>query len=177
MSEPGFAFTHGFSVGDDILKAIGLTVVCQSHVETMLSVSIHEVAELEYQKGSAVTAGMSFKSLCAALSSLVLQVLDQNDERYNRFTKLMGKLQHFEEFRNQVAHSNWGHGEGFQSGRSTRIKTTARQSVGVKHQWEEVDIATISAEIETASLAKAHLSILVAEVAGKPIQEIDLTSS
>jgi hypothetical protein len=47
----------------------------------------------------------------------------------------------------------------------------------VKHQWEEVEIAQVSTEIKTASLASAHLSILVAEVAGKPIQVIDMKSS
>jgi hypothetical protein len=172
-----FAFSHGFSVGDDILRAIGLTVVCQSHIETQLAILIHELTDMNYPKGSAVTAGMSFRSLCTALSCLVLQVLDENDERYSRFTKLTGKLQHFEEFRNQVTHSNWAHGQDFKSDRSLRIKTTARQSRGVKHQWEEVEIAQVSTEIKTASLASAHLSILVAEVAGKPIQVIDMKSS
>jgi len=32
--ENGFGFKHGFTVSDEMLTAIGCTVICQSHLET-----------------------------------------------------------------------------------------------------------------------------------------------
>jgi len=77
-----------------------------------------------FKQGGCGNFWMSFKALCVALSSMVMQVLEKSDERYKQFRDLMGKLQQFEEFRNQVTHSNWVHAEGFPSQGAVRIKTT-----------------------------------------------------
>jgi len=172
-----FAFSHGFTVSDEILTAIGCAVICQSHTENQLSLLISDLLDIDQHKGYALTSGMSFKNLCASLSSLILQVVEENDARYVRFKELLGKLQQFEEFRNQVAHSNWAHGKDFDSARALRIKVTARQGKGVKHYLEEVEISRISKAIKAAMQAQVELVIFISALAGKPIQTIDLTDS
>ena len=164
----GFGFSHGFAVTDEVLVAIGCVVVQQAKIELYLSGLIHNLANMDMKEGDAVTSGMSFKALCVAIGSLVVQVLEVSDERYKQFRNLMGKLQHFEEFRNQVAHSNWLHLGGFPSGRAVRIKTTARQ-LGVKYHWEEMDIEQISEELAIADRAVVELSFLITEVTGRPL--------
>jgi hypothetical protein len=163
--ENSFAFKHGFTVSDEILIAIGLTVVCQFHIENQLSLLIHELTYMDFHKGSALTSGMSFRALSASLSSLVLQVAKEDDDRYKEFTILLGKLQHFEEFRNQISHSIWARSD-LSSSTSLRMKTTARRGTGVNHQLEEVEIA---------GRAAAYLAILVFNLAGKPIDVIDMS--
>jgi len=88
----------------------------------------------------ALTSVMSFKNLAAALSSLVLEVTGPETKPYLEFNALMGKIQQFEEFKNQVSHSVWAHFPDFEAERATRIKTTARQGRGVKHDREDVEI-------------------------------------
>jgi hypothetical protein len=174
FDEKSFAFSHGFTVSDEILTAIGCAVVCQAHIESQLSKLITDLLETDSQKGSALTSGMSFKSLCASLSSLVLQVVEETDIRYIKVKELLGKLQQFEEFRNQVAHSTWGHSKDFNSDRATRIKVTARQGKGVRHQWEEVEITRISEAIKAATQALVQVVILVSALAGKPIGTLSI---
>jgi hypothetical protein len=173
FDEKSFAFSHGYTVSDKMLTAIGCTVICQSHIELQLSLLIMKLLGVEYQKGCALTAGMSFKNLCATLSSLVLQAVEETDDQYRRFKELMGKIQHFEELRNQVAHSVWAHGAGFGSERALRLKTTARQGKGVKHQSEEVEIARLSKAIHEANKAQVEMVCLIAEITGQSIPSLE----
>lgn len=170
-----FAFKHGFTVCDEILTAIGCTVVCQSLIETQLSNLIIKLVDTETQKGLIFTSVMSFKNLCSTLSSLVLQIVKETDISYKQFKELMGVLQHFEEFRNQITHSVWAHDPKFSSQCAARFKITAKQGKGLKHQREEVEVARISEEINKATLAQAKLCILVSEMAGKPIETIKVS--
>lgn len=170
METNSFAFNHGFTVSDEILTAIGCTVICQSHIEMQLGMLIANFLDIDSDKVLAMTSGMSFKNLCASLSSLVLQATGPSDASYLQFKTLMGKLQQFEEFRNQVSHSVWAHAPDFGSDRATRIKTTARQGKGVKHDREQVEITRISEAINNATDALMPLVILVSALAGKPIQ-------
>src|SRR5215213_160011 len=168
--DSSFAFRHGFTVSDEILTAIGCAVVCQSHIEMQFAMLISHFLNVEENKVVALTSGMSFKNLAAALSSMVLLSVDQDSQAYQEFKTLMGKLQHFEEFRNQISHSVWAHSQDFASGRATRIKTTARQGRGVRHDREEVEIARISEALNEATQSLMKLVLLVSALAGKPIQ-------
>lgn len=168
--ENSFGFKHGFTVSDEMLTAIGCTVVCQSNLEMQFTMLISHFMNVDDDKVLALTSGMSFKNLCAALSSLVLQATGPNDAPYLEFKALMAKLQQFEEFRNQVSHSVWAHAPDFGSERATRIKTTARQGKGVKHDREHVEVKKISEALESATDALLRLVLLVSALAGKPIQ-------
>jgi hypothetical protein len=174
MSNDGYktGLKLGYAVSDEMLAVIGCAVVCQSHIEIQLAAQVIQLMGVDQQKGFAVTASMSFKNLCASLSSLVLQIIDGTDARYNRFKEIMGKLHHFEELRNQVAHSVWSHSKDFSKSRATRIKTTARQNQGLKQHWEEVELERLSSEIEKVNTAFVELVFLVAEITGKPIKTI-----
>lgn len=168
--ETSFAFKHGFTVSDEILTAIGCTVICQSHIEMQFTMLISHFLNVDDEKVLALTSGMSFKNLCAALSSLVLQATGPKDSQYLEFKTLLGKLQQFEEFRNQVSHSVWAHAPDFRAERATRIKTTARQGKGVKHDREHVEIERISKALQDATESLMRLVLLVSSIAGKPIQ-------
>ena len=153
-----FAAQHGLTVGDEILMAIGATVVFQSRIEAQLALFVERLANIEDEKGVAITAEMSFRALCAALSSLVLVELPRESDRYQNFERLMGQLKQFEEFRNQVAHSVWEHRKDSNSAHSaTRTKLTAKQGKGVKLHLEYVDLARMSREIEVANQTMLEL--------------------
>src|SRR5260370_33861919 len=152
--ESSFARQHGFTVSDELLAAIGATVICQSDIEDRVSNCIGMLCRIRnYKITSALTANMSFKMQCAALSALARQVFDSTDRRYSRILELIGALQHFEEFRNQIAHSMWAGGWNNPAHRGIRSKITARQGKGVVHHREEVDTAQISEEIKRAKHA------------------------
>jgi hypothetical protein len=119
---------------------------------------------------------MSFKNLCATLSSLTLQITEETDSRYKYFKELVSKLQHFEEFRNQVAHSSWGPSKDFNAQRATRIKTSARQHKGVKHHWEEIELKKISDEINQATKAQVELILLMSKIMGRSIPILGMDS-
>jgi hypothetical protein len=104
-----------------------------THIETQFMVLISHLLNVDENKVLALTSGRSFKNLAAALSSLVLEATGPETKPYLEFKTLMGKLQQFEEFRNQVSHSVWAHASDFGSKRAARLKTTAREGKGVKH--------------------------------------------
>jgi hypothetical protein len=172
MAKRTFSQTvSSINVSDEILTAIGCTVVVQADIEAQLGRTIHYLANMSSQKGYTVTSGMSFKMLCATLSSLVLQIWGKTDEHYVCFESQLGTLSHFEEFRNQIAHSEWWTVVGRVVGgkfqpveqitTAHRRKTTARRGKGVKHHREELDVTEISREILQASIAIGTLMDLM----------------
>jgi len=160
---PTFARQHGLPIPDEILAAIGCTVAWHSLVEHELCRCIQLLTGLQKEKADALTAGMSFRSLCAALSSLIMQILREDDERYVRFQSAMGRLQHFEEFRNQIAHSVWVQGD---DDSTARVKTTARQWRGVQYHVEHIEIGRISAEVLQVQDALNEFRILMVGLPG-----------
>jgi len=168
-----FSLKHGFTVSDEILTAIGCTVVCQSHTELQLGLLIHKLLDADYPKGCALTAGMSFKQLCTTVSALVAETIGETDSRFQKVKELLGVLQRFEEFRNQAAHSVWAHGDEFNALTAKRIKTISRRNKKVQHQSEAVELERISEQITVAMDAHVKLVILVSAIAGKPVKGME----
>ena len=160
-----FAREHGLTVGDEMLMAIGATVVCQSRIEAQLALFIERFTNLEDERGAAITAEMSFRALSTVLSTLVLDVLSKDSKRYKKFADLMGQLKHFEEFRNQVAHSIWKESLDLNNRRcAVRTKLTAKQAKGVRLHIEDVEIAHISREVNGATQTMIDLITLIDDV-------------
>lgn len=168
-----FALKHGFTVSDEMLTAIGCTVVCQSHVELQLGLLINKLLNVEDGKGFAFTSTMSFKHLCTAVSALVVEATGEDDPRFEEVRELLAGLQRFEEFRNQVAHSVWAHADDFSALTARRIKATARRNRKVQHHSETVELEKISVHITAAMEAHVRLVILVSAIAGKPVNGIE----
>ena len=87
----------------------------------------------EQRTGQIVTAELSFRRLVEMLSCLYLHRHPDGDQE--GLKQLRAKLFHLEEKRNTIIHSYWG--QDFDSGQTTRLKTTAKAK-GIVYQSEIV---------------------------------------
>jgi hypothetical protein len=176
MSEPEyqpgyeFAFSHGYAVSDQILTAIGLTVVCHSFIEHQLATAIILLSGVESDIGLTMTSGMSFRSLGDALHGLMMRRIADNEQQAARYNEIIRDIRLFEQLRNQVAHSLWGSQQD-NVREAIRIKTRTNRK-GFGHVWEPVTVQKISAEIKKAQKASGDLIMLAHGITGTPIPSV-----
>ena len=162
--QPGYSFgdEHGFALSDPILAAIGLTVVCHSYIEHNISTSIMKLAEIDSHLGFLMTSGMSFRALRGALDNLVLARIKHTTPEAKRYREIIARIQKFEDFRNQTAHSLWGTKRDDVT-KAFRVRST-RTKAGLRVFPIDVDVSAISKSIKDAQLALNDLMRFVDEI-------------
>lgn len=141
------------SLWEDHLKAIGLITINFGTLESTIAQGVWSLLGLDQRIGQIITAELSFKGLVALFSSLYRE--KNNDAKaLEELNDVIKKVIQAEEKRNVISHSQWGAGDSADT--ITRIKTTAKISKGLRHQFENVTVSElmkIADEIAEASSA------------------------
>ena len=117
-------------VPDDILRALGRVVVNFAAVEMHLTFLTGELITQDQPVAQIVSSEMNFKTLRAALKSIVHAKLPQDKAVLDRLDDLLGQAKHAEDLRNQLMHCFWlDDGQGGMG----RFKMTAKEDKGLKH--------------------------------------------
>ena len=130
-------------VPDGHLNAIGRVTVNFAMLESSVAFLIWQLTGTEQPTAQAITAELSFRQLIALASSLYRRYDVVGDDAA-RFETILNRAVQAEERRNRITHSVWGAGK--QRETVTRIKTTAKKSVGLKHQFEQMSVSDLEAE-------------------------------
>jgi hypothetical protein len=170
-TDRGFSLEYGLTVSEKMLVAIGATVVRQASIEQSLAHLIILMLRLESDAGFALTVGMSFRVLLSTLDSLLLMRIDRQGPEYKKIRELVGALNSFEQFRNRIAHSMWGHAHDFNPDAGTRFR------FGKSVPFEQVSLHQIKKELSIAAEASSKLTIFVRELIGNPVPTIDTTGA
>jgi hypothetical protein len=135
-------------VPDSLLAGIGDVTVSfallESEIQTLAGSQIQDNQRI----GQLVTAELSFRNLRALTMSLYRERHGQ-DADYDELRELMRRARKLERLRNDITHSVWGAGE--KRGTVTRIKTTAKESQGLRFSFEKVsrdDLNTVAEQIQ-----------------------------
>jgi hypothetical protein len=171
LAATDYPLKYGLTVSQEILAAIGATVVRQSSIELGLADLIIRILSLDQQLGFTLTVGMSFRILCATFDALIQKKIDPQGDEYKEVRRLMGLINSFEQFRNQVAHSIWAHSQDFDAQVAVRLRA------GKRTFSQEVSLQTIEREMDVAGRASAELSILVRKLIGDPVPHMGASST
>lgn len=155
------------TVPEEILSEIGRIVVFQAHLEDYIAHNISKLLELDNRKSHIITAELSFRQLIGLLSSLLLEKLGEVSELYSEFKTIKNKLYEFENFRNQVAHSNWAHSQDFSDTKASKFKITSKEKKGLIYQHEELDLPYLVSKLEEAGETQVQLFFLMAKITVK----------
>jgi len=152
------------NISDEILAEIGKIVVIHSLVEESLASIIGTIISLKtrHELGQVVTAELSFRQLISTLNSLLILCLGKEHECTIDFERIKKLLYDAEVQRNQVAHSLWAKHDESGSQVVLRIKTTAKEKVGLRREFTKLDIVEIRKI--TASVADAYLALCIFEL-------------
>jgi len=161
-----FALEYGLTVSQKMLFAIGATVVRQASIEQSLAHLIILMLRLDSDAGFALTVGMSYRVLLSTLDSLLLMRIDRQSPEYKKIRELMGALNSFEQFRDQIAHSMWGHAHDFNPGAGTRVR------FGKSVPFEQASLHQIQKELSVAADTSSKLTIFVRKLIGNPVPTI-----
>lgn len=113
--------------------------------------------------GQIITAELSFKNLRALIISLYLERSGRNED-FDVLRKLMSRAKKIEDERNLITHSIWGAGSA--ANKIVRIKTTAKESSGIKFHFLEMDdneLRAIADEIKSLSEEISDFRFFLAE--------------
>jgi hypothetical protein len=135
-------------VPEEHLKHLGDITVSFALLESCLQNLAHSLLGSGQRLGQIVTAEISFKALRALTVSLYLE-RNGEDQNLDQFRDLMKRAAQAEEKRNQFTHSLWAVGNDLAS--ITRIKATAKESHGIRFQFENVtnkELAEFAREIK-----------------------------
>jgi hypothetical protein len=81
-----------------------------------------------------------------SLASSLYRRYDIVGDESRSFEAILNRAVQAEERRNRITHSLWGAGK--QPETITRIKTTAKKAVGLKHQFEQMSATDLNAEAD-----------------------------
>jgi hypothetical protein len=127
-----------------LLECIGEITVAFAQLEGRLSTLISSFITDHQRIGMIITAQLPFKTLRAIAVSLGLERLGEDDDDFKTLKKLMVRAGKLENSRNEITHSLWL--AGGSAGTATRLKTTARESQGLRHGFHrvtEIDLAEL----------------------------------
>lgn len=152
VEENRMASESGSTSCDELIKAIGLIVVCFEGLNNSVSSGIWSLLKINRLAGECITSELSFKGSLHLFSSLYrLECTDV--AKIKELAVILKKANQAEEKRNIIMHSAWGLGSEYK-GELLRIKSTAKMSKGLNQQFEEMsvgDLHAISSEIAEAS--------------------------
>lgn len=150
------------NIDDNTLAEIGKVAVMFSYLEHSLSEIITRVFMIggcAREIGSIVTAELSFKQRISTLESLLLQ-LGKGTSSIAEFNRIKSLLIQAEESRNKVVHSVWAKPCSANSPHTVvRIKTTARQKVGLRIDTVPMEPEDLRAIVGTINKAYVELCV------------------
>jgi hypothetical protein len=149
------------SISDEILAEIGKIVVVHGLIEDSLANIIGSIVSIKTRPelGKVVTAELSFKQLISTLSSLLTLCLGKKHECTTEFESVKKLLYSAEQQRNLIVHSVWVNHDEPESPSVFRIKTTAKDKVGLRTQFVKLDAKEIQAITGLVADAYAALSL------------------
>ncbi len=156
---------HGFALSDKILAAIGLTVVCHSYLEHNIAASIIRLADIPSHRGLMMTSGMSFRALRSALDGLIVEHVKHDSTEAEKYKAIMARINGFENFRNQVAHSLWATSREDVT-KALRVKMSTGKS-GFRAIRTDIDTSAISKSIKEVNAALRDLMEFVEGLVAK----------
>ena len=151
--------TLGHLVPDEHLRAIGDITVSFALLEMQLQSLVGNLLNETQRISQIVTAEMSFKALRALILSLYRQRHEEGAD-FQTLQELVVSTQRLEERRNVVTHSMWG--ASGSPGAITRIKTTSKESKGIRFQFEtttEQDLTALAHDIKVAAAKVQRFAI------------------
>jgi hypothetical protein len=165
--DPGYTLgdEHGFALSDNILAAIGLTVVCLSYLEHNIASAIIRLADMPSHRGLMMTSGMSFRALRSALDGLILESVKHGSTEAEKYKAIMTRINGFENFRNQVAHSLWATSREDVT-KALRVKMGTSKS-GFRAVQTDIDTSAISKSIKEVNAALRDLMEFVESLIAK----------
>lgn len=129
-------------VPESHLAAIGDITVSFALLESLMCSLTHDILESSHRIGQIVTAELAFKNIRALAISLFLELHGETTE-LSTLRLLMKRAATLEEKRNQITHSLWAVGDTTET--ITRIKTTAKEAHGIRHQFEQMSVDDLRA--------------------------------
>ena len=139
-------------VSPEHLQAIGLITVNFASLENWISMIIWQLISDDQRLGQIITAELSYRNQLALLSSVFLHRAP-DAEQQTELERLVSRALKIEQERNIIVHSWWGSGDSPQT--ITRLKTTAKISKGLRHQFVRMTVAdlnTIADDIEQLTI-------------------------
>src|SRR5262245_52387236 len=133
------------TLSDEFLRALGRVTANFATLESYMDFAIGGLVGPEQAIGQAVAAELSFRNKCGMLSSLFqLRVKaaarPDADSCLAKMKAFLGKANQLEARRNQITHSAWLTGENDPPNQATRLKITAKQDKGLKHQTKDITV-------------------------------------
>lgn len=123
------------------LTAIGDIAVSFALLESSLKFFVWELISKDQMIGQIITAEIPFKGIRSLTISLFLHKFGKN-QNYLKLNKLMKDASDLEQKRNQIIHCQWGAGKDKEH--ITRIKTSAKERTGLKHEFETISITDLN---------------------------------
>jgi hypothetical protein len=120
------------------LTQLGDITVSFALLESALKYIVWSLISNDQMIGQIITAEIPFKSIRALAISLYIHKKGKDNQGYIKLKELMSLASNIEERRNQIIHSVWGAGKDVNH--ITRIKTSAKESKGLQHNFEEISI-------------------------------------
>lgn len=158
MSDKVFDFDP-HHLPDDVLKAIGLAIVCSSQTESVVSMGIAELLGMDIHDGAAVTAQISLPNRLSVFRSLLdLRIADA--EARSEFEKSLLAVEKAIEARNA-----WAHKTLFTDPETKEVhswKVTAKKKV--THQVMSVTAGAIEADARAIYEAGMDLMNLIGAI-------------
>jgi hypothetical protein len=130
-------------ISDDHLRAIGLVSVNFQYVESYIAFVTWWLIGSDSAIAQAVTSQLSFRKLCDLCDTLV-RLRTQDEAVLAAVRHLMTKAADAEGRRNQLLHSMWIWSDDGSKDLAIRIKQTARRNMGLRLQYETVDVAELN---------------------------------
>ena len=145
-----------------LLVHIGDITVSFALLEANLQLFIGSLIREHQAVGRIITAECSFRGLRALAASLYLERHGRDDD-YKILQSLLKRAGQLEDKRNAITHSVWGAGNS--PGTITRIKVTAKEKHGLRHQFENVHaeaLKSIADDIKKLAndLQRFHLDLM-----------------
>jgi signal transduction histidine kinase len=135
-------------VPEKLLVHIGDITVSFALVENSFQTLIGSLIAEHQRIGQIITAELAFRNLRALAISLYKERYGE-DSDFPLLRDLARRAAELENTRNQVTHSLWGAGD--MADTITRIKTTAKETHGIRFQFEQVresDLARVAHELK-----------------------------
>lgn len=148
------------------LQAIGQITVNFALLESEISFFVWTWVSKDQRLGQIITAELSFRNLVSLLSSIFRHTVSEAD-KITELEELLGKALMVEEKRNVITHSVWAAGNTPET--ITRIKTTAKKSKGLRHQFEQMSVDDLNKIAEQiAELAQEIRMFLLRQLESNP---------
>jgi hypothetical protein len=147
-------------VSNEHLRAIGQITVNFANLEGAISFFVWELISNDQRFGQIITAELSFRNLVGLLSS-IYKYRANNQGQIIKLEELLNRALHVEEQRNLIIHSQWAAGSKPET--ITRLKTTAKKSKGLTHQFEQLKIEDLDKIADIISDVDVEIQLFMFE--------------